>query len=141
MKIFLFAVAFLLLAASSASAQKTCVKNTNAASQTCTATLTWIASVVDATHDAPALYTPRRADAGGTMTPIGNVLPNILSFQNVFTDTGGVTHCWDVLASNSGGSSGPSPTVCWTTPALQKSPPAAVPNTTLSTLPLAKGDS
>jgi len=141
MKIFLLAAAFLLLAASAASAQKTCMKSPTAAIQTCTVTLSWTASVVDATHDAPALYTPRRSDGGATMTAIGNVAANVLSFQNVFNDTGGVSHCWDVVATNVGGSSPPATAVCWTTPALQKSAPAAPPNTTLSNLPLANLDS
>jgi hypothetical protein len=140
MKTFFFVAFFLLLAASRAEAQKTCVKNPNVLSQTCTVTIQWPASIVDATHDAPQIYTPRRSDSGSSKTPLGNVAPNILSFQNVFTDTGGITHCWDVTATNAGGTSGPSPEACWTTPALQKGPPNAPPNTTLSNNPLANGE-
>lgn len=141
MKKIWLAIVFVLLAAASAEAQKTCTKNAGSATQTCTVTIGWTASVVDPTHDAPTLYTARRADAGGAKAPIGNVAASITQFQNVFVDTGGVTHCWDVTASNTGGTSGPSPEQCWTTPALQKTAPNAPPNTTLSNLGIANLDS
>ena len=113
-----------LLSASVAWAQKTCTR-VNATSQTCTVTLTWTASPVDPTHDAPTSYAARRSDAGGAKTQIGTVAASVLTMQNVFTDAGNVIHCYDVLALNTGGSSPPStPEQCWTTPAI----PTLAPN-------------
>lgn len=129
----LFAVTFLLLLASTAEAQKTCTRTTPT-SQTCTATISWTASAVDATHDAPTTYSPRRSDAGGAKAVIGSVAASVLSFQNVFTDAGGVNHCWDVIAVNPGGSSAPSPEQCWTTPVLPNLAPNAPSSFTLSAL-------
>lgn len=127
-----FIVTFLLVSARTAAAQKTCVKNTAGTAQTCTVTLSWQPSQVDASHDAPQIYTPRRSDGAGNKTPIGNVTANVFSFQNSFTDTGNIQHCFDVIATNSAGSSPPSPQQCWTSPTLQVNPPNASPNTTLS---------
>jgi hypothetical protein len=133
MKKIWIAIAFVLLAASSAAAQKTCTRTT-VTSQTCTATISWTASVVDATHDAPTSYTPRRADGGGAKVVIGSVAASVLSFQNVFTDAGNVTHCWDVLAANAGGTSAPSNEACWTTPALPNLAPNSPSGFTLAAL-------
>lgn len=115
----------LLLLPELAEAQKTCTR-VSATSQNCTATVDWTASVVDATHDAPATYSIRRADGTGAKTQIGTTTATVLTFQNVFTDAGNVAHCWDVIAVNAAGSSAPSVQVCWTTgpiPALSANPP------------------
>ena len=122
-KIYLLAGFLVLLSASVAWAQKTCTR-VNATSQTCTVTITWTASVVDATHDAPTNYAARRSDAGGAKTQIGTVPANTLTLQNVFTDAGNVVHCYDVIAVNTGGSSPPTtPEQCWTTPAIAPAAP------------------
>ena len=124
---FLVAIAYWLLPAP-ANAQKTCARVTPT-SQNCTATIDWTASVVDATHDAPVSYSIRRADGVGAKTQIGTVNVPIVTLQNVFTDAGGIAHCWDVIAVNTGGASAPSTQSCWTTPAIV--PVAANPPTNL----------
>jgi hypothetical protein len=86
--------------------------------------VSWTASVVDATHDAPANYVIRRGDAGGAMAQIGTVVATTTSFQNTFTDAGGVAHCWDVIATKSAQSSPPSVQACWTSPAITGAPPS-----------------
>lgn len=100
-----------------AEAQRTCSR-VSSTSQNCLATVSWTASVVDATHDAPANYVIRRSDAGGAMTQIGSVAATSTSFQNTFTDAGNVAHCWTVVATAGGQSSPPSTQACWTTPAI-----------------------
>lgn len=107
-----------------ADAQKTCTR-VSSTSQNCLATISWIASVVDATHDAPANYVIRRADAGGTPTQIGTVVAATTTFQNTFTDAGNVAHCWTVIATAAGQSSLPSTQACWTTPAITGAAPNA----------------
>ena len=103
-------------------AQKTCSR-VSPASQNCLVTVSWTASAVDATHDAPTNYIIRRGDAGGAMTEIGKVAATMTSFQNTFTDAGNVAHCWDAVASNVSGSSVPSNQSCWTTPTINAAPP------------------
>jgi len=105
-------------------AQKTCTRVT-ATSQNCLTTVSWTASVVDATHDAPANYVIRRGDGGGAMAQIGTVAAPTVSFQNTFTDAGGVAHCWEVVATKAGQSSPPSAQACWTTPAIAGAAPNA----------------
>ena len=123
MKILLILI-WLMVLAGIASAQKTCSRVT-ATSQNCLATVSWTASVVDATHDAPANYVIRRGDGGGAMAQIGSVAATSTSFQNTFTDAGGVAHCWEVVATKAGQSSPPSTQVCWTTPAIAGAAPNA----------------
>lgn len=129
-----FVVLLSLVAWTNAQAQKTCVRN-SPTSQICTATVSWTASVVDATHDAPTEYIIERADGGGAKAQIGKVAASITSFQNVFTDAGNVNHCWDARASNSAGVSGPSNDGCWTTPTisvLAPNPPSGATTVALS---------
>jgi hypothetical protein len=121
-----FVIAFLWMV-SNAEAQKTCTR-VSATSQNCTATLDWTASVADATHDAPASYSIRRADGAGAKTQIGTVNVPVVTFQNVFTDAGNVAHCWDVLAVNTAAPSAPSPQACWTTPVIPPLPSNAPTN-------------
>ena len=126
-------LAWLLLLAGGASAQKTC-QRVSSASQNCLATVSWTASVVDATHDAPANYVIRRGDGGGAKTQIGTVVASTTSFQNTFTDAGAVAHCWDVTATKSGTASPPSVEVCWTTPAIAGAAPNAPQGVSIATL-------
>jgi hypothetical protein len=124
MKTLLIAVILMLILVGKAEAQKTCARVTST-SQNCLATVSWTASVVDATHDAPANYVIRRGDAGGAPAQIGTVAAPVVSFQNTFTDAGGVAHCWEVLATKAAQSSPPSTQVCWTTPAIAGAAPNA----------------
>jgi hypothetical protein len=96
--------------------------------------VSWTASVVDATHDAPANYVIRRGDAGGAMTQIGTVAAPVVSFQNTFTDAGNVAHCWDVIATKSAQSSPPSTQTCWTTPAIAGQAPNAPVGVTIAAI-------
>jgi hypothetical protein len=121
---FTFVLLYLLAAAASAEAQKTCTR-VSASSQNCITTVSWTASVVDATHDAPANYVIRRGDGGGAMAQIGSVAATSTSFQNTFTDAGGIAHCWEVIATLAGQTSPPSVQACWTSPAIT----GAAPNT------------
>lgn len=122
MKKWLFCTIWILLLATAVQAQKTCTR-VSPGSQNCIATISWIASAVDAMHDAPTDYIIRRGDAGGAMTEIGKVAATTTSFQNTFTDTGNTAHCWDAVASNASGSSAPSNQSCWTTPTINAAPP------------------
>jgi hypothetical protein len=114
-------------------AQKTCQRVTNT-SQNCLATVSWTASVVDATHDAPANYVIRRNASGGAMAQIGTVVATTTTFQNTFTDTGGVNYCYEVVATKSAQSSPPSTQVCWTTPAIAGAAPNAPQGVSIATL-------
>lgn len=131
------AVLSVLAVWTNAHAQKTCVRNSPTL-QTCTVTIGWTASVVDATHDAPTEYLVERSDGAGAKTQIGKVAASITSFQNVFTDAGNVNHCWAVRASNSGGASAPTPDGCWTTPAIGVLPPN--PPSGITTAALSRSD-
>jgi hypothetical protein len=116
-------ILLLIILTGKAEAQKTC-QRVSSTSQNCLATISWKASVVDATHDAPANYLIRRGDAGGPMTQIGSVAATSTSFQNTFTDAGNVAHCYEVVATLAGQSSPPSsPLACWTTPAISGTAP------------------
>jgi hypothetical protein len=126
-------LAWLLLLAAVASAQKQCTRVT-ATSQNCLATVSWTASVVDATHDAPANYVIRRNANGGAMSQIGTVVATTTTFQNTFTDTGGVNYCYEVVATKSAQSSPPSTQVCWTTPAIAGAAPNAPQGVSIATL-------
>jgi len=132
MKTLLLAIGFLLIT-SSAWAQKACTR-VSATVQTCTATLTWNASVVDATHDAPTSYIVRRADGTGAKVQVGTVPAGTMTLQNVFSDAGNVDHSWDVIAVNSGGQSAPSTSATWTTPAILSQPPNAPSGSTLAAI-------
>lgn len=119
----LFTLAWLLILVGIASAQRTCTRVT-ATSQNCLATVSWTASVVDATHDAPANYVIRRADGTGAMAVIGTIAASTTSLQNSFTDSGGVSHCFNVTAINGALSSPPSTQACWVTPAIAGQAPS-----------------
>lgn len=121
MKKWVFCAIWVLLLATAVQAQKTCTR-VSPTSQNCLATISWTASVVDATHDAPVNYVVRRSDAGGAMTEIGKVVASTTSFENTFTDAGNAAHCWDIVAQNSGGQA-ISTQACWTTPAINATPP------------------
>jgi len=111
--------------------QKTCTRVTST-SQNCLATIGWTASAVDATHDAPTGYSVRRSDAGAAKAEIGKVDAKTTSFQNTFTDAGGVAHCWDVVATNAAGSAPASNQDCWTTPAIAGTAPSTPQGLTIS---------
>lgn len=133
MKTFLIVVVLLLILVGKAEAQKTCTR-ISSTSQNCLATVSWTASVVDTTHDAPANYVIRRNANGGAMSQIGTVVATTTSFQNTFTDSGGVNYCYEVVATKSTLSSLPSTQVCWTTPAIAGAAPNAPQGVSIATL-------
>lgn len=139
MKKFLLAIVIVigLLAYQEAQAQLTCSPVTTS-SQNCLVTVTWTASLVDATHLAPTGYIIRRSDAGGSKNQIGTTVAPVVSFQNTFTDTGGVAHCWDAIATLVTGTttiqSAPSQQACWTSPVIANMPPNAPGTPTLSSI-------
>ena len=121
---FILLLILVLLPLSLAEAAMVCTRTTST-SQTCTAQVSWPASVVDDTHDAPTQYIIQRRDGAGAFTNVGAVTAATLSFANVFTDSGNVAHCWQIIAGNAGGQSGPAPMGCQTSPALQLFAPNA----------------
>jgi hypothetical protein len=123
MKILLISLSLCILVSLSgiAEAQKTCAP-VSSTSQNCLATISWAAPT---TGPAPANYIIRRGDGGGVKTQIGTVAATSKSFQNTFTDSGNVAHCWDVTSSLAGQACPPSTEVCWTTPAIAGQAPAA----------------
>lgn len=134
MKRLWLAILIVLASASWAQAQQLCTR-VNSTTQTCTVTLTWTGSVVDATHSAPTNYLIQRGDAGAAMAQIGSVVAQTVTFQNVFNDSGNVAHCWVVLATITGdGTSLPSNQACWTTPPIQSVPPNVPQGLTLSAI-------
>jgi hypothetical protein len=121
----IFSLLLILVLVSLADAAMTC-KRVTASSQSCTANVSWPASVVDATHDAPTTYIVQRRDGlTAAFVTITTVPSSQLAFADTFVDAGSVPHCWQILAANAGGQSGPAPMGCQTSPAIQVQPPNA----------------
>lgn len=131
-------LAVLLLLPAVAYSQKTCTR-ISATSQNCLVTVSWTASVVDATHDAPTQYALRRKDGAGQITEIGTVAATITTYQNTFSDSGNIAHCYDAIARivSSDGTktdSPPSTQACWTSPVIATTPPSTPSGFTISAI-------
>lgn len=80
------------------------------------ATLTWVASATDATHDTPTGYNVKRsAVSGGPYTTVGSTASPTTTYVDS-TVLGGATYFFVVTAFNGGGESVPSNQVTCTVP-------------------------
>ncbi len=88
------------------------------------ATLTWVASATDATHDAPSSYNVKRAAvSGGPYATVGSATATTYVDSTVLA---GTTYFYVVTAVNSGGESVPSSQVTCTVPKSAPNPPTGL---------------
>lgn len=112
MKKLLLSILFLLF--TSQVFAQTCSVTTN--TQSCSVSLNWLATTVDATHDAATSYKVQR---NGIV--VGS--PTSLTYTDTFTDSGSVGYSYQVIGVNSSGDGLPSSAVLITSPVIPGAPP------------------